>query len=611
MKLIIKATGHKYTSKKRNKQGGWDYTYDKKPQPKKKRNKEEILEGARARAKERVLLAEADAMFNRVKDKAKDKWIEERADAIDALEGGSVKKKQSFNSDEEQILAKDSFFRKVMNLSEDDTNRKAILDDVLKVRKERGLPLSLKPEHPKMVVDFEAVIARAEEKEHPERTPEQKLVMQFNRFFSDLYTGFSIIELGVEQWLRENTTYLDDILNSANPELAFETITGILKNGWKPRDVGNMIYLNADLNDLDKVRSTLFHMNLLYKDGGGKANKVFMANWLRNQNLDWNYFSKDDYTGKSDFEVEWGKGISAGSVLAEAYDKDVSFEQAFQNINDQYSSRIGIGEFYTPDNLKAYLNDMEYTEVLAMVATPFAEITPLTATKGINETYKALGDTGDFYCVKPRSGEHEDARTNIDTGTFAVREAGAYLIDKAFGFNMVPPTILRQDNVMGLFSMQLWEEEGDIASHVDYHSSVNETDKFKASIFDFIAFNTDRHDGNFIVNSFGDVTLIDNGLCMPYAGDDKYSYRSELHESLVRDLVGGGEYTSEYPPLQIPDTVMEHLDNVDINELGDTLLKLGIDTDSVNNMKDRFNWMVMTETLPGSDDLDMQAWSNQ
>jgi uncharacterized repeat protein (TIGR03843 family) len=67
-----------------------------------------------------------------------------------------------------------------------------------------------------------------------------------------------------------------------------------------------------------------------------------------------------------------------------------------------------------------------------------------------------LGDSQVRAVYKPVRGERP--LWDFPTGTLAGREVGAYLVSEALGWNVVPPTILR-DGPLGTGSCQLWLDE--------------------------------------------------------------------------------------------------------------------------------------------------------
>jgi hypothetical protein len=94
----------------------------------------------------------------------------------------------------------------------------------------------------------------------------------------------------------------------------------------------------------------------------------------------------------------------------------------------------------------------------------------------------------------------------------AKQEATAYQIDKALGFGVVPPVVMRKVNV------GKGEEQGSIMHFVEGMTAAKHSGKFKyddmakITAFDFIIGNQDRHPANVIVDKGGKSWAIDNAF---------------------------------------------------------------------------------------------------
>ena len=113
-----------------------------------------------------------------------------------------------------------------------------------------------------------------------------------------------------------------------------------------------------------------------------------------------------------------------------------------------------------------------------------------------------------------KPGKGERPLWDFPNGLFR-REAAAYELSHALGFDVVPPTIVRQDGPMGAGSLQ-WFIEADFKEH---YFSLHERgpdydDQFRTmALFDLIANNTDRKSGHCLLDANGRIWGIDNGLC--------------------------------------------------------------------------------------------------
>ena len=94
------------------------------------------------------------------------------------------------------------------------------------------------------------------------------------------------------------------------------------------------------------------------------------------------------------------------------------------------------------------------------------------------------------------------------------REAAAYELSEAMGFDLVPPTVLR-DGPMGEGSFQ-WFIEAD--PNVHYFTMFENRDELHdqlktMAVFDIVANNTDRKGGHVLVDANDHIWGIDHGVC--------------------------------------------------------------------------------------------------
>lgn len=96
--------------------------------------------------------------------------------------------------------------------------------------------------------------------------------------------------------------------------------------------------------------------------------------------------------------------------------------------------------------------------------------------------------------------------------TLAKREVAAYLVSEALGWDLVPPTVLRnQQAPLGPGSVQLFIEH-DPNTH---YFNLNESDRAllpKVALFDLLINNADRKGGHLLFDPQGKLWLIDHGL---------------------------------------------------------------------------------------------------
>jgi len=139
-------------------------------------------------------------------------------------------------------------------------------------------------------------------------------------------------------------------------------------------------------------------------------------------------------------------------------------------------------------------------------------------------------------CVyKPVRGERP--LWDFPDGTLAGREVASYLVSQATGWNLVPPTVLR-NGPLGVGMCQLWIDTEDVTSLVDVVPSeavpqgwrpvVNGLDGAgqpvvvahadderlrRLSVLDVVLNNADRKGGHLLLDSAGSLYGVDHGIC--------------------------------------------------------------------------------------------------
>ena len=112
---------------------------------------------------------------------------------------------------------------------------------------------------------------------------------------------------------------------------------------------------------------------------------------------------------------------------------------------------------------------------------------------------------------KPQRGENP--LWDFEWGTLCKRETAAYVISAALGWELVPPTVLR-DGSRGLGSVQFFIDHDSDA----HYFTANEDARFvrafrQLSLFDFIVNNADRKSGHCLVGADRRIWAIDHGIC--------------------------------------------------------------------------------------------------
>ena len=154
--------------------------------------------------------------------------------------------------------------------------------------------------------------------------------------------------------------------------------------------------------------------------------------------------------------------------------------------------------------------------------------------KRINEVFlvELHGDGSAIF--KPASGE----KFPFDwAGELYKNERASYLVDKFLGFNLVPTTVIREVNGE-IGSMQEFVFESTVGLEIDDKLlKTNYRDALKKMwVFDYIVWNGDRHDANFLVNSDG-LHAIDHGLTFVREHIQPSIYEDFYDESMPEDII--------------------------------------------------------------------------
>ena len=119
-------------------------------------------------------------------------------------------------------------------------------------------------------------------------------------------------------------------------------------------------------------------------------------------------------------------------------------------------------------------------------------------------------------CVyKPIAGERP--LWDFPDGTLAFREVAAYAVSAASGWDLVPPTILR-DGPYGPGMCQLWIEVDESVDLSDLARS-DHPDLRRMSVLDSVINNADRKGGHLLPTEAGRVYGVDHGVC--FSVEDK------------------------------------------------------------------------------------------
>lgn len=161
---------------------------------------------------------------------------------------------------------------------------------------------------------------------------------------------------------------------------------------------------------------------------------------------------------------------------------------------------------------------------------------------------------------KPSRGERP--LWDFAAGTLCQREVAAFLISDALGWNLVPPTILRQ-GPHGLGSIQLYIEHDPECHYFTFEGSTDFRRTLQQiTLFDILINNADRKGGHVLLQESDNSThrdrlwAIDHGICF----HSEYKLRTVIWEfagspipaELVADLTQlKGKLNELYPELRL------------------------------------------------------------
>jgi hypothetical protein len=164
-------------------------------------------------------------------------------------------------------------------------------------------------------------------------------------------------------------------------------------------------------------------------------------------------------------------------------------------------------------------------------------------------------------CVyKPIRGERP--LYDFPDGTLACREVGAHALSEASGWDVVPPTVMR-DGPFGEGMVQLWVEVDESVELGELISSDNAALR-RIAVLDAVLNNADRKGGHLLPLPDGRVQGIDNGLCFAvepklrtvlwrWRGKPLTADEREVLERLKDQLAGrlGSELTALLTPAEV------------------------------------------------------------
>jgi hypothetical protein len=118
------------------------------------------------------------------------------------------------------------------------------------------------------------------------------------------------------------------------------------------------------------------------------------------------------------------------------------------------------------------------------------------------------GETSVLAVYKPRRGERP--LWDFPDGTLCYREVAAFVVSEALGWQIVPPTVLR-DGLRGIGSVQLYIDNDPEVNYFSLDERYTEQLK-RFAAFDFVINNADRKGGHCLLDAHNHLWGIDHGI---------------------------------------------------------------------------------------------------
>jgi uncharacterized repeat protein (TIGR03843 family) len=174
---------------------------------------------------------------------------------------------------------------------------------------------------------------------------------------------------------------------------------------------------------------------------------------------------------------------------------------------------------------------------------------------------------------KPQQGEQP--LWDFPENTLAHRETAAFLVSQALKWDLVPPTVYREDGPFGSGSLQIY-----IDHDPNHHYFNFSEDEFQALrpvvLFDLLVNNADRKGGHMIFGENGHLWLIDHGLCFNVEEKLRTVIWDFAGEPIPEDLCASIQNFRQQlnPPSGLLEALSFHLTSDEISALVDRTDKL-------------------------------------
>jgi hypothetical protein len=226
------------------------------------------------------------------------------------------------------------------------------------------------------------------------------------------------------------------------------------------------------------------------------------------------------------------------------------------------------------------------TEVSAERVTKLltqGELTPVGLLPGAsNDTFLATiadGEIETYAVYKPRHGEAP--LWDFPDGTLYLREMAAYVVSRALGWEMVPPTVVR-DGPMGTGMVQLFIDHDPTEHYLTLAPAYPDVFR-RVAAFDVVINNTDRKSGHCLLQRGSDrIWIVDHGVAFHA-------------QPKLRTVIW--EYAGERIPNEVLADLTRLAGGLDAGPLRDELRGL-LEGDEVDAVRRRLEALLRSQTYP-------------
>jgi len=181
---------------------------------------------------------------------------------------------------------------------------------------------------------------------------------------------------------------------------------------------------------------------------------------------------------------------------------------------------------------------------------------------------------------KPSIGEQP--LWDFPANTLAQQEAAAFLVSEALGWDLVPPTVLREDGPEGGGSLQLYFDMEPTLNYFTFPEAEKQLLQ-PVVIFDALINNADRKAGHVALMPDGRIQLIDHGLCF----HEEYKLRT-----VIWDFAG-----KTIPAAMIQDLKKLSPQLEDSGSLGSELAEY-LSSEEIQALRDRHSLLLQEARFP-------------